>query len=214
MIRAFTHSQAGGHAENEDAFIVRQHASDPECWLCAVADGQGGRAGGAAAATLACRTCLAVASTHAPAKLIRESTWVGILREADQTVARDPEAGLTTLLALCVRGERLCGASSGDSAAVLLSAGGNPLTLTSRQPKSPPVGSGAAGVVSFAERLPSPWRLLAMSDGVWKYAGWDAVVAAAGGESGQRCVDALQEAAALPRSGQLQDDFTLVVLEG
>ena len=53
-----------------------------------------------------------------------------------------------------------------------------------------------------------------MSDGVWKYAGWETVREVALETSGQACIDALREKALLPGSGRLQDDFTLVVLEG
>ena len=41
-----SHSEPGGHATNEDAFEVMQHPADPSCWIGALADGQGGQAGG------------------------------------------------------------------------------------------------------------------------------------------------------------------------
>jgi serine/threonine protein phosphatase PrpC len=47
MVSVITFSEAGGHPVNEDAFAVERHPADSECWLCFVADGQGGRAGGA-----------------------------------------------------------------------------------------------------------------------------------------------------------------------
>jgi hypothetical protein len=51
-----------------------------------------------------------------------------------------------------------------------------------------------------------------MSDGVWKYAGWGAIVAAA--PRGRALLGALQAQARLPGSGRFPDDFTLVLLEG
>src|SRR5262245_12226904 len=50
MIQAFHYSEAGGHAHNEDAFATLSHPQNPNCQLGVIADGQGGRAGGAAAA--------------------------------------------------------------------------------------------------------------------------------------------------------------------
>ena len=48
MVRpALSFSEAGGHCSNEDAFAIKQHPLDSHLWLCFVADGQGGRAGGA-----------------------------------------------------------------------------------------------------------------------------------------------------------------------
>ena len=58
-----------------------------------------------------------------------------------------------------------------------------------------------------------PWRLLAMSDGVWKYVGWDRIRDLAGRLSGEELLAELQVAARLPRSGQFPDDFTVVLIE-
>jgi hypothetical protein len=53
-----------------------------------------------------------------------------------------------------------------------------------------------------------------MTDGVWKYAGWDAVLQAPTGDAGEDTLRLLRQRAALPGSGALQDDFTLVILSG
>ncbi len=46
MIRVSSFSEIGGDdAVNEDVFDVSRHPADPDCWLCFLADGQGGRAG-------------------------------------------------------------------------------------------------------------------------------------------------------------------------
>src|SRR5438094_669762 len=143
MVGVQTCSEVGGHPLNEDAFCVQAHPFAHDCWLCFVADGQGGQAGGGPAAELACRTALAVALVCRPERLIEPSTWPGILRQADAAVAADPAAGFTTLVGLCVYRGRVVGASSGDSAA-LLSSGDDARELTAGQQKNPPVGSGAA----------------------------------------------------------------------
>lgn len=62
MIHSVIYSEAGGHAVNEDAFRVTQHPRNPDCWLVALADGQGGRAGGGRASRLACDAVIEGAS--------------------------------------------------------------------------------------------------------------------------------------------------------
>lgn len=213
MIHVFSHTEAGGHALNEDAFEVHPHPSDPDCLLCALADGQGGRAGGGLAARLACRACVETASAYPPAILaLRPDAWEAILRTADSAVADDTEAGFTTLVAFSIRKDAICGASNGDSGLCAASAGRPGVILTGRQHKDPPIGCGAARPVGFAARLVPPWTVLALSDGVWKYCGWDRVLLAASRLSGQDLIDSLRKQAGLPRSGRLQDDFTVVAL--
>jgi serine/threonine protein phosphatase PrpC len=134
------------------------------------------------------------------------------LRKADVAVAADAVAGFTTLVAFCVHRGRLAGASTGDSAALLIGAG-KVTELTAGQQKNPPVGCGGAIAVPFVAELTEPWRLLAMSDGVWKYVGWNRLVAIATQEAGATLIARLQEAARLPGSGRFQDDFTVVLLE-
>jgi serine/threonine protein phosphatase PrpC len=201
MIRTLSFSAAGGHPVNEDAFVLRPLPNGTG-WLVALADGQGGRAGGARAAQLACQ----VVTTRADA-------GVECLTEADAAVAADPAAGLTTLVALCVEGDRVTGASCGDSAALAAWGDGFIRILTSRQFKNPPVGSGEAQFVPFEVELTRPWRLLVMSDGVWKYAGWDRISNLVVRLSGEELLTELQTAARLTTSGEFSDDFTVVLLE-
>lgn len=214
MVRIATHSEVGGHAHNEDAFVVRPHPDDPESLLCAVADGQGGRHSGGPAARRACDTFLDVASRATLPELMLLRVWDDILAYVDHTVADDPHAGFTTLVTFCIAGDHLAGASCGDSALVIAGSEQAPLVLTSRQCKDPPVGSGGAVFVPFSAALRPPWTVLAMTDGVWKYAGWDATHQAAATAQGDDVIRLLRERAGLPRTGALQDDFTLVVLRG
>ncbi len=203
MIRTYTFSAAGGHAVSEDAFTLQPHAGG---WLVALADGQGGRAGGARAAQLACQVAIERAGAS-PA-------WAEALTHADAAVVADREAGFTTLVGLHVRDDRVTGASCGDSAAVVVCGEHAPKVLTARQFKNPPVGSGDATFVPFEMELTLPWKLLAVTDGVWKYAGWERVWDCAARLSGEELVAELQAAARLPLTGEFQDDFTVVLLEG
>jgi PPM family protein phosphatase len=214
MIQVNSHTEAGGHAHNEDAFDVAPHPSDPDCLLCALADGQGGRAGGARAAQQACRVCIEAASVRQPAILAtRPGAWEEILRQADAAVSNDHEAGFTTLIAFSMQKEFICGASSGDSGVYAVSAGEPGAILTEQQHKNPPIGSGGARPVGFMARLEQPWTVLALSDGVWKYAGWDRIADAASLLSGKEILDMLRKQASLPGSGRLQDDFTVVAFQ-
>lgn len=212
MLNAHHFSEVGGHAVNEDAFAVQQHPLDPELWICIVADGQGGQRGGGRAAAVACQSALAQAISLPPKKLSEPRTWSGIVATADEAVRVDPDAGYTTLVALAASPKWLAGASSGDSAAMLVM-NDRTIELTAKQHKNPPVGSGAAEPISFQMALKAPWKLLAMSDGVWKYVGWERIIETAQRTGGQPLIDNLQALARLPTSGQFQDDFTIVVLE-
>jgi len=88
------------------------------------------------------------------------------------------------------------------------------IEMTSGQHKNPPIGSGAASIVPFGTVVNAPWKMLVMTDGVWKYAGWERVIEAARRESGSQLVAVLQQAARSPSNGRFQDDCTVVVLEG
>lgn len=214
MIAHFGHSEPGGHEKNQDRFEVRSVTDSSAGYVCAVADGQGGQAGAARAAAVACQSCLDRISSFGVRQLLSPSTWPDILRNADKDVADADEAGYTTLIAFCLTETMLCGASSGDSAVAVLNAGQPPRILTKHQMKNPPIGSRGATFVPFSLRLVHPWTVLAMTDGVWKYTGWDSIFAVASEGNGEAILHKLREKAALPRTGALQDDFTLVVFQG
>jgi hypothetical protein len=205
MIRTYSFTAAGGHAVNEDAFVLQPFPDDPEQWLVAIADGQGGRAGGAAAAQLACSSVRTFSRTE---------SWVERLSQCDAAVAQMSGAGFTTLAAFEIRGNTLSGASCGDSAILSLCGSGKVLELTRHQFKNPPVGSGEANFIPFEVELARPWKVLAMTDGVWKYAGWQRIRELAARFSGEELIAQLQNAARLKTSGEFQDDFTVVLLEG
>jgi serine phosphatase RsbU (regulator of sigma subunit) len=214
-MNVFSFSAAGGHPVNEDVLRVEPHPKDPDVLLVAVADGQGGRSGGARAARLAVDTVIEVAGRMKPEDLGRSPfEWPDALRQADEAVRDDPQAGFTTLIGLIAFTEMgiITGGSCGDSAVLVVDAEG-PELWTDGQPKNPPVGSGRAEFCVMAGCPPPPFVVLAMTDGVWKYAGWDAIKEAARTLRGQELIDAIAARARLPRSGEFQDDFTLVVLE-
>jgi serine/threonine protein phosphatase PrpC len=213
MIRVFSVSLPGNHAENEDAFAVRRHPRHPGCLFAVLADGQGGRAGGARAAQLACSTAIDRLSAQPIEGLMALGAWQSILGSVDQTIAQDSTSGFTTLITLCIARGTVYGASAGDSAVAAFNADHSHLVLTDNQHKNPSVGSGAAKFVTFGCQLRCPWTVLAMSDGVWKYVGWEEVVRVATTNDGEAIIDLLLDRARLPGRGVLPDDFTAVVLQ-
>ena len=212
-ISQWVYTEAGdGHA-NEDAVLVCPHPKDAGLLLCFLADGMGGQAGGAAAAQAAVAESLRAAASFSAKELRCSALWSPVLSAADESVAEDDDAGFCTLVSLCVSEHEIWGASCGDSAALLLS-GGQEMMLTEEQRKNPPVGSSAAQPIAFSERLKPGWKLLVVSDGVWKYVGWEQIADLAARKSGQALMDALRRAAVEAGGGKLQDDFSLALLQG
>jgi hypothetical protein len=211
MCQVHIFSEPGGHAENEDVINVCRHPQQAGVWLCALADGQGGRCGGARAAELACRTVIQAAVEYRHEVLTIGDTWVEILRLADLAVAHDEDAGLATLVGFCLTKGTLVGASNGDSAVMVLDTAQDCREITRGQHKNPPIGFGDATIVPFTTRLVKPWTVMTMSDGVWKYVGWDRIREHATRLRGQALIESLQQAGRLARTGVFQDDFTLGV---
>lgn len=212
MIQVTTYTEVGGKQQNEDAFLVGTHPSDSQIWLCALADGIGGQSGGARAAQLACETVIEQAITIPTSALFMPNTWQNILEIVDHTVATDSSAGLTTLIGCVISPTQIAGASVGDSA-IKLFCGQQVTDITAKQRKNPTIGAGNAIITPFSHHLNSVWKILLMSDGVWKYIGHDQLIESGHTTSGESLIQQLRKQAALPRTGQLQDDFTVVVCE-
>lgn len=212
-IHSLIHSEAGeGHA-NEDVALVLPHPDDAGVLLCALADGQGGQAGGADAARVAAEESLRAASSFPAKELFGAAPWYAVVGAADEAVCEDDAAGYCTLVSLGVSDGGVWGASCGDSGALLVS-GGRDLLLTENQRKNPPVGSSAAHPVAFSARLHPGWTLLVVSDGVWKFVGWEHIACLAAENEGQALVAALRQAAWDANGGRLPDDFSVALLHG
>ena len=101
--------------------------------------------------------------------------------------------------------------SCGDSGALLLSGGRN-ILLTDDQHKNPPVGSSAAHSIAFSARLQPGWTLLVMSDGVWKYVGWEQIGRMAARHQGPELIAALRQVTLDSNAGRMPDDFSVALL--
>jgi hypothetical protein len=212
MVRVASFTEAGGHETNEDAFVVWQHPLDSNVWVCFVADGQGGRFGGKVAAELACQVGLNQALNLLPELLMTVDPWSKIFREIDREVMAEPRAGLTALVGFTLSADRLVGASCGDSALLLVTPS-NVMELTHEQHKNPPIGSGASWPTTFQQNVGDEFRTIAMTDGVWKYVGWNRIKQSAPTVSQVLLLEQWKQAARLTKTGRFPDDFTVVVLE-
>lgn len=172
--------------------------------VVAVADGAGGRAGGAEAAT-AVIGAVAAASTRGDPW--RGDYWVEVLRQVDAEVAAARHGGESTAVVLAL-GEHIVGASVGDSAAWILGSSGI-VDLTGSQHRRPMIGSGCAAVASFAGEV-NAGTVLVASDGFAKYAPRARVASAPAGVDLAGAVSGLIDMVRL-RSGALQDDVAVVL---
>jgi hypothetical protein len=69
-----------------------------------------------------------------------------------------------------------------------------------------------ARAIAFSAETVSNWKVLVMSDGVWKFVGWERILEQATRCGGNLLIEKLRADAA-GNSGSLPDDFTLVLIE-
>lgn len=192
--------------ENQDRVLIFHHEA---AVIVAVADGVGGRAGGAEAAQGAVvQVQDAIAAVTKPSVLARASFWTQLLTEIDKNLSDDAVAGETTLVALAILDGRVTGASVGDSGAWLI-AQRSLRVLTDRQRAKPFLGSGAAFPVGFREKVNDDVLLVA-TDGLLKYSGEEGICDIVRQhdlpEASQRLVEMVRL-----RSGSLWDDTSVAL---
>ncbi len=195
----------GAGPRNEDRAEVMRRG---EVTVLVLADGAGGRAGGAEAAEGVLeyvRRELKRAEDPTDARF-----WCAALREADEALRADPEAGETTAVILAVCPEVLVGASVGDSGAFLLT-DNRCVELTAAQHRKPFIGTGAARPTPV-DRRRGKGRLLVATDGLLAYAGRSEICSAAGAGEPETAAEELVNLVRLP-SGSLQDDVALILCD-
>jgi hypothetical protein len=206
-----THTEPADWHPNEDAIAFVRHPSDAQILICALADGQGGQAGGAMAAQSAVSVCLDIALRDLPQELSNPFTWISIGEATDKEVCNISETGFTSLVGLAVCPSFVAGASCGDSAVALL-LGDEFTLLTENQHKNPPIGSGAACLTPFSARLDAPWKLLIVSDGGWKHSGWERIENLLRREDGSRLLKVLRDIVIESAGGRLADDLSVLII--
>lgn len=163
-------------------------------YLVSVADGAGGTGNGAAAAD----RLIAFISRLADRAVTAD--WFDALCSFDDELSGRLSGGETTGAVAFATAERIVGASVGDSAPWLISPVGEFRDLTANQRRKPLLGSGEALPVVFeAER--GGGRLLLGSDGLFKYATAETIVALAARTSVAEAADALAHCVRLPSGG-------------
>ncbi len=188
--------EASYRTATEDRVLARSHMGE---WLLAVADGAGGRPGGAEAAQFAIE------------RVRMAPRWEALIEEIDQELARTYEPGETTLTIVNLEENQLQGSSVGHSEAWLIGAIGPARRLTENQRRKPGVGTGGAMAIPFQEKRPQGTLLLA-TDGLFKYASEDEIVSTV---QGAACLEEAADAlVALARgsNGKLYDDLALILL--
>jgi serine/threonine protein phosphatase PrpC len=141
---------------------------DDDKVIIAIADGAGGRSGGAEAAELAMK----LISQHAPL-LATQTDCEKLLVEIDRAISADKIAGETTAIVIVVSASGVIGASVGDSGAWIISRAGID-ELTRSQTRKPFLGAGVAIVTGFA-RNAFNGTLLVATDGLLKYTSREAI---------------------------------------
>ena len=168
--------------------------------IIAIADGAGGRSGGAEAADLAAKLIgerAKILSTQADCERI--------LTELDGIVASNSAAGETTTVVAIISSAGIVGASVGDSGAWLVNGTGID-DLTMNQVRKPFIGTRAAIPIGFA-RARVDGTLLVATDGLLKYTSREKIAAVIQQSAFDTAPSALVSLVRY-HSGALPDDVT------
>lgn len=175
--------------------------------VIAIADGMGGRAGGAEAAEI----FLTVTTTEVARLGSGDDplVWDRVLTLADGEIQADPAAGETTAVIVAVTPRGIAAASVGDSAAWLIM-NDRVWDLTAGQQHKPGLGVGMARPTTFRGKTLPGSTLLVATDGLLKYADRETIARVVREEP---CAGASRELVALvrPPSGRLPDDVAVAL---
>ena len=137
--------------------------------------------------------------------------WNQIIYKTDERIANTSEAGFTTLIGFGVFDGKIYGASCGDSAVLLIDELQS-VFLTEKQRKNPPVGSSGAIPVSFTAKLQNDWKLMAMSDGVWKFLDWETIANTVRNFPKAEILEELKRKYVERHGENLWDDFSIILI--
>lgn len=161
-----------------------------------VADGVGGRPGGAEAAT---------SLLEAVSRDVDRLLPVPFLQEMDMALAG---VGETTAVLARISADRISGGVVGDSGAWLIGSRTHRVLTTVRKPY---LGSGGAFPAPFRGQWEEPTLLMA-SDGLLRYTDPERIVKAASSSDLEEAAEALLALVRLPLSGEYPDDVSLILV--
>jgi len=192
-----------GNPENQDRGAVIESSAG---LVLVVADGAGGLSGGAEAAAMVVEFVRRNAS-----EIQDPDSCVLLLQQIDQGIAKDDAAGETTCSLVVVGGDRIYGASVGDSGVWVIGESGF-ADLTKGQSRKPFLGSGTAWPMPLTHERMRGDRLLLATDGLLKYTSSDRSVAACCNHDYDEAALRLIELVRYP-SGTLPDDVTVILAQ-
>ncbi len=192
-------------SDNQDRALVRHHGNGV---IIFIADGAGGMGGGSKAAedSVEFINKLLINNAHFSEPLL----WCEILREIDQFLFVNQEAGETTAVIAAIKDDKICGASVGDSEAWDIY-NGKYNDFTEKQYRKPLIGSGEAIPIPFG-LTEIDGTLLFASDGLFKYTSHSKIIQSMRENEIGKCANALIDSVRLPsNSNTFQDDIVLVI---
>lgn len=199
----FATAAAAAGRRSEDRAEVFAHDGT---LIVVVADGAGGVAGGAAASDAIVRAVQAK-SAGSPLDSFDVRAWSDVLVTADAELARSRDAGETTAVVIVVGPHGVLGVSAGDSEAWVV--GPRADRLTAQQDRAR-VGTGRCRPTAF-HRPQLGGVLVVATDGLFKYARSDAILAACAAADVSTLAERLVDLPKL-RSGAYPDDLAVVVV--
>jgi len=170
--------------------------------IVVIADGAGGRSGGAEAAEHAVN----LIAKHAH-ELETKADCEKLLQKADTAISADTKCGETTAVVVVAREKEIYGASVGDSGAWILD-GTSIDQLTQFQQRKPFLGNGGLAVGFHKEEWGG--TLLVATDGLLKYTSREAIAATVAQADLGELPAALVGLVRYP-SGNLPDDIAIAV---
>jgi serine/threonine protein phosphatase PrpC len=192
---------SAGNPVNQDRGLV---IHDGSRFVLCVADGAGGRSGGAEAASMA----VDLVRKHA-SQMSNADSCAEVLRKIDTAITQDSIAGETTCAFLIVTSQEIFGASVGDSGVWMILEEGSYTDLTEGQQRKPFIGSGNSWPVSF-QHPTQVGSLLLATDGLLKYTSPEQIIAVCRKHPPDIAAQQLVELVRYP-SGALPDDVTIIL---
>lgn len=201
---SLTHSiaTAASRVTSEDRVVVLERGSS---LVVLVADGAGGRPGGAAASASIESAVQSAAGAGIDAFDVR--AWSALLRQIDAELATTM-AGESTAVVLAVEGDAIAGVSAGDSEAWLV--GGPEIERVTAKQGRARIGSGRAQPVPFFARMRDRVLLVA-SDGLFGQVSRNVIADTVVTGAVALMAERLLESARLSTGG-FADDISVVVI--